>query len=69
MREKTEYKIYQTTDFGKRLLSKYFVKAPTMKKAQELAYANRNLISVEWENSGNKIELRFDPCGDWRKYR
>lgn len=66
---KTEYRIYQTTDFGKRLIDKHYVKNPTIKKARKLAYANRNLISVEWEIDGKKIELRFDPCGDWRKHK
>ena len=68
-RERTEYKIYKVTDFGKNLIDQHYDKNYVIKKASKLAYGNRNLITTEWEVEGKKIELRFDVFGDWRKYR
>jgi hypothetical protein len=48
-REKTEYKIYKVTDFGKNLIDQHYDKSHAIKKASELAYGNRNLITTEWE--------------------
>lgn len=66
---RTEYKIYQITDFGKRLIGKHYGKDFTIKKASKLAHGNRNLITAEWDIDGRRIELRFDVFGEWRKYK
>lgn len=63
--EKMEFRIYQVTDFGKRLLDIHSDKTYTMKKASKLAYGNRNLIQVEWLIDDRKITCKFDVFGDW----
>ena len=63
--EKMEFRIYQVTDFGKRLLDVHSDKTYTIKKASKLAYGNRNLIQVEWLVDDRKITCKFDIFGDW----
>lgn len=63
--EKMEFRIYQVTDFGKRLLGVHSDKTYTIKKASKLAYGNRNLIQVEWLVEDRKITCKFDILGDW----
>lgn len=63
--EKMEFRIYQVTDFGKRLIDTHSDKTYTIKKASKLAYGNRNLIQVEWEIADRKITCKFDVFGDW----
>ena len=67
--EKMKFRIYQVTDFGKRLIDTHSDKTYTIKKASKLAYGNRNLITAEWDIDGRRIELRFDVFGEWRKYK
>lgn len=64
-REKTEYKIYKITDFGKNLIDQHYDKSHAIKKASALAYGNRNLIQVEWQLPEKKIVCKFDVFGDW----
>ena len=63
--EKMEFRIYQVTDFGKRLIDTHSDKTYTIKKASKLAYGNRNLIQVEWLVDDRKIVCKFDVWGDW----
>ena len=63
--EKMEFKIFQITDFGKRLIDTHSDKTYTIKKASKLAYGNRNLIQVEWLVDDRKITCKFDVWGDW----
>lgn len=63
--EKMEFRIYQVTDFGKRLLDIHSDKTYTIKKASKLAYGNRNLIQVEWLVDDRKITCKFDIFGEW----
>ena len=63
--EKMEFKIYQVTDFGKRLLDVHSDKTSTIKKASKLAYGNRNLIQVEWLVDDRKNTCKFDIFGEW----
>lgn len=63
--EKMNFKIYQITDFGKRLIDTHSDKTYTIKKASRLAYGNRNLIQVEWLVDDRKITCKFDILGDW----
>ena len=63
--EKMNFRIYQVTDFGKRLIDTHSDKTYTIKKASKLAYGNRNLIQVEWSVDDRKIVCKFDIFGDW----
>jgi hypothetical protein len=63
--EKMEFRIYQVTDFGKRLIDTHSDKTYTIKKASKLAYGNRNLIQVEWLVGDRKITCKFDILGEW----
>lgn len=63
--KKMEFRIYQITDFGKRLIDCHSDKAFTIKKASKLAYGNRNLIQVEWDVDDKKVKCKFDVFGDW----
>lgn len=63
--KKMEFRIYQVTDFGKRLIDVHSDKTFTIKKASKLAYGNRNLIQVEWKVDDRKITCKFDFFGKW----